>query len=117
VLGRQRRHLDLRIEISRAMMNMAASRPLTAKPTMLGHLVRSRMTPIRLKMKLAGVVVMMASPPRAPMGDPHPGLISSIRRNTSGVMNDTAMPMRPRVAWSLAGITGGTAGSGSFVTS
>jgi hypothetical protein len=98
-------------------MNTAANSPLTAKPTMLGHLVRSRMTAIRLRMKLRGVVVMIASPPRAAMGDPHPGLASVRMSIIIGEMNDTTIPMRPRVAPLPADMTGGTACSGSDVTS
>lgn len=51
---------------------------------------------------------MMASPPRAGSGDPHPGLSSNRSANAAGPTNDRIRPIRPvfRSLWSAPSTNG-----------
>jgi hypothetical protein len=71
--------------------------PLMIKPPIAAGRLLFRMTPTKLTMNAAGVVVTMVSPPRALIGDPHPGWRRSMLAIVAGAANDRAKPIRPMI--------------------
>ncbi len=98
-------------------MKSSAPNNAAASPKAAAFFSLSLRSPMKLSNKPAGVATNMVSPPRAVMGEPQPGLKTSITPNAVNEASEKERPIRPitplRCGWSPA-MTGGVF-SGSVI--
>jgi len=81
-----------------------------AVPAMAAGRLAPRTHAITLTMNAMGGARNIASPPRAVMGEPHPGLAVSISTRATGAASESHSPARPDNPPEGLGMTGGTFG-------